>query len=649
MQFKNPELLYFLALLIIPILVHLFQLQKFVKVPFTNVAFLQKLVQQTRKSSRIKKWLILATRMLLFSAILFAFSQPYFSNKNINKKQHTFIYLDNSLSTNSKGEKGNLLQIASQEIIENAPEKDIYSLQTNSEFYEEISKDELKNILLNIKNNSEKLYIPTVLLKISDKNKIETNTLNNNILISDFQNTYNSKFTNVKSTFSAIKLTPSQKNNIAIDSVFISNLNATNFTLNILVKNIGEEKNNIPIAIYDDKKLVSKQSFSIVKNEEKAIQFTIKNQSTFLGKIALTFSDTFSFDNIFYFYLKNTKKINVLAIGNDVNYLSKIYTKEEFNFTNSSLQNINYNAISKQQLIVLNEVKNIPEILRNRLLEFSKNGGHLVIIPNEKSDIISYNSFLSKLKIGKIENLKKDTLKITAINYQHPFFKNVFSKKVTTFQYPNVKNYYPISSVKNSKIVSFENNVPFISQINTNSSKVYLFSSAINKNNSNFLNSPLIVPVFYNFGKLSFEHAQLYYRNGQENKIDIATKLGKDAVLSISNTETSFIPLQKTQQNKVTITTNKQPLEAGFYAVLKENDTIEKLAFNFPKEESSLDFLDLNTLKTTKKNVAISSSIKDVFKTIDKKNEVHWLWKWFLALAIVSLLLEILILKFYKP
>ena len=52
MQFKNPAILYFLALLIIPILVHLFQLQKFVKIPFSNVAFLQKLVQQTRKSSR---------------------------------------------------------------------------------------------------------------------------------------------------------------------------------------------------------------------------------------------------------------------------------------------------------------------------------------------------------------------------------------------------------------------------------------------------------------------------------------------------------------------------------------------------------------------------------------------------------------------
>ncbi len=126
MQFKNPEVLYFLFLLIIPILVHLFQLQKFVKVPFTNVAFLQKLVQENRKSSKLKKWLILANRLLLLLAILFSFSQPFFSDKNSNKEQQNFIYLDNSLSTNAVGEKGNLLQITAQEIIENASKNELY-------------------------------------------------------------------------------------------------------------------------------------------------------------------------------------------------------------------------------------------------------------------------------------------------------------------------------------------------------------------------------------------------------------------------------------------------------------------------------------------------------------------------------------------
>ncbi|MGK0323583.1 MAG: hypothetical protein ACJAR4_001625, partial [Psychroserpens sp.] len=57
MQFKHPELLYALLLLIIPIIVHLFQLRKFKSVAFTNVQFLKELTIQTRKSSQIKKWL----------------------------------------------------------------------------------------------------------------------------------------------------------------------------------------------------------------------------------------------------------------------------------------------------------------------------------------------------------------------------------------------------------------------------------------------------------------------------------------------------------------------------------------------------------------------------------------------------------------
>ncbi|TXD48283.1 BatA domain-containing protein [Polaribacter sp. IC073] len=646
MQFKNPEILYFLALLIIPILVHLFQLQKFVKIPFTNVAFLQKLQQQSRKSSRIKKWLILATRLLLFTAILIAFSQPYFSDTNSTKKQHNFIYLDNSLSTNTKGEKGNLLKIAAQEIIENTDVKNEYSLLTNTDFYKDIGKDELKNVLLKTEKTSIKLDLETILLKISQENKTTTNTSNENILISDFQYNYVNKFTNVTPAFTAIKLEATLKSNVSIDSVFINSKNNNNFTVNVIVKNQGNKKDKLPIALFNGENLISKQSFPIEKDTEKTIQFTVTNTPNFLGKITLSFSDTFSFDNTYFFTLNNNQKTRVLAIGNEATFLSKIYTKEEFEFTSSSLQNTNYNTIQEQQLIVLNELENIPEILLKSLINFSKNNGSIVIIPNEKIDISSYNLFLKNLNLGKIEPQKKDTLKVTTINYKHPIFKNVFSKKVTNFQYPTVQSHYPILA-NTSKIVSFENNASFISQLAN--SNIYYVSSALNKKNSNFLNSPLIVPVFYNFGKMSFQYPKLAYRINQENKIAIETQISKDEILAISNRHNSFIPIQQTYQNKVIITTKEQPLEAGLYKVFKESINIKNIAFNYPKEESLLNFLDLNTLKENHKNITISSSIKDVFEKINKKNEVHWLWKWFLALAIVSLLLEILILKFYKP
>lgn len=649
MHFKNPEILYLLALLIIPVLVHLFQLQKFVKTPFTNVSFLHKIIQQTRQSSRIKKWLILATRLLLFSTIVIAFSQPYISNKKASVKQHNYIYLDNSLSTNTKGKRGDLLQVSAQDIIKHASDKDEYSLLTNSNFYPKKTKNELKNILLKIKNTAKKIDISTVLLKFDTEIKNKIKGLDKIILISDFQNTYKNEFTNVTPIFSAIKLTPVIKNNISVDSIFISNLNTDSFTLNVLVRNQGEPKKNIPIAIYNHSKLISKRSTSFEKNAYKTIEFKIKNQKEFTGKISSNFSDIYPFDNTLYFTLKNNQKINVLSIGKNADFLTKIYNKKEFNFNQSTPQNTDYNSISKQQLIVLNEIENIPDVLIKKMKDFSQNGGSLAIIPNRKSNIYSYNNLLKALGVGKIGSKRNSPLKITAINFEHPLFENVFSKNITNFQYPSVQSYYPIDSNNASKIIGFENNSPFISQIKNKKRTVYWVSASLERDNSNFINSPLIVPVFYNFGKLSFKNSQLFYRIGLTNKIDIETKTRENQVVRILNSENSLIPLQSKFENKVRITTNAASLTPGFYQVLEGKDTIQTLAFNYPKEESFINFMDLNELKKISQKGIITGSISDVFEKINKKNQVHWLWKWFLTLAIVSLLLEILILKFYKP
>jgi hypothetical protein len=136
---------------------------------------------------------------------------------------------------------------------------------------------------------------------------------------------------------------------------------------------------------------------------------------------------------------------------------------------------------------------------------------------------------------------------------------------------------------------------------------------------------------------------------GRTNKIDIETKTRGNEILRILNSENTLIPLQSKFENKVRITTNAASLTLGFQQVLMGKDTIQTLAFNYPKEESFMNFMDLNELKKISQKGIVSGSISDVFKKINKKNQVHWLWKWFLTLAIVSLLLEILILKFYKP
>ncbi|MDB4010454.1 BatA domain-containing protein [Polaribacter sp.] len=648
MQFKNPDILYFLVLLIIPILVHLFHLQKFTKVAFTNVAFLQKIIQQNRKSSRLKKWLLLCVRMLLFSAILFAFSQPYISENEANKKQEHFIYLDTSLSLNSKGDKGDLLKVAVQEIIENTSDKNSYTLQTNSDYYPNISKSELKNILQKVKTTSEKIAISTILLKIRKLHKNKSNTLVKNILISDFQNNYEVEFTNVTPPISIVKLETSTQNNVSIDSVYIASTSIDKTNLKVVVRNQGTKKNNIPITLYNDQKLISKQTFSIEKNGTYTIDFNIDKGTQFLGKIQITLSDTFTFDNRFNFALNSNEKINVLSIGKEADFLSKIYTKKEFIYTHYTPEEINFNAIQKQQLILLNALENITPTVQNSLLEFSKKGGSIVLIPNNDLALDSYRSFFKKLALGNIDSKIEKSLKITDINFDHPFFKSVFYKQVQNFQYPNSKSHFPTSFVNSSNLISYENKEGFIKKVPTKNGNLFWIAAALDSKNSNFINSPLVVPVFYNFAQLSLQPSRMYYSLGVENKIDVKTTLYNDEILSIKSIKNTFIPRQQHAQKKVTITTLEQPEVTDFYYITNKKDTLKTLAFNNPKDESSMTFLNTKSLAKNNKNISTSNSIKEHFQEINEKSEVHWLWKWFLTLAIVSLLLEILILKFFK-
>ena len=155
MQFKHPEFLYALFALIIPILVHLFQLRRFQKVNFTNVQFLKAVTVQTRKSSQIKKWLT-----------LFAFAQPFLALEEIvGKKSKTVLYLDNSFSMQAKGSKGPLLKRAVQEILSDLPEEETISIFTNTETFVDVSKQDIQNDLLQIEYSSNQLSYSAAYLK----------------------------------------------------------------------------------------------------------------------------------------------------------------------------------------------------------------------------------------------------------------------------------------------------------------------------------------------------------------------------------------------------------------------------------------------------------------------------------------------------
>lgn len=652
MQFKHPEILYALLLLIIPILVHLFQLQRFKKVPFTNVYFLKKIVQQTRKSSRLKKYLILLTRMAAFTCLIIAFSQPYFSKNNIHNNVVTNIYLDNSYSMKAKGEQGELLKDITQKIIENTQEKNgSYSLFTNNNSFKNIDSKTLKNELINLQYATTPFNLSTVFLKINSQKNTSTNTLYKNIIISDFQE-YNSEnkidVTNVNSVVNILKVAPKSIQNIFIDSIYISQENNSNININIVVKSNQNDAETTAISLFNDSKLLGKATLNFKNSNTAIANFTLPN-TTILHGIVTIKDQYLDFDNTFYFTHAKPEKINVLSIEKNASFLNRIFTEKEFNFTSTLIQKLDYNFIKSQHVILLNELETIPAELTKLLKDFYENGGKIVIIPSTNSELNSYNYLFHHFTIGSILTKHEAAHKITTLVFEHPLLKNVFEKKVTNFQYPTTELYYKTQLKNSSTVIKLDTNEAFLSAfVNKNNGALYWFASPLNNDISNFTESPIVVPVFYNFATNNTTNFDLYHTIQPQNSIEIIASLGKDQVLKMANSETEFIPLQQISTNKASLKIDDNTLKSGFYTITSLNSTIKTLAFNYNRKECSLNNISLNDLTKNNKNLVINNTIDNFFNELHDAQKINWLFKWFLAFSVLFLLIEMLILKYFK-
>lgn len=640
MQFKYPEILYALFLLLIPIIIHLFQFRKFQKEAFTNVAFLKEVSIQTRKSSQLKKWLTLLTRLFLLAAIIFAFAQPFLSKSSEFKtKSNTIIYLDNSFSMQANGSQGELLQRAIQDIITNVPENESFTLITNDETYNNTTIKGIKNDLLAINYSSKSLSYDAIFLKC--QRLLKSSSGNSNLIfISDFQQN-KGDFNPKKDTLiniNAVKLKPVSINNISIDSAFISNASADKIELQVVFKNTGNSIDNVPISLFNNNQLIAKTSVSLDK--EIKTSFSLPINEVINGKITIE-DNHLQFDNSLFFTINETPKLNVLSINEqDDSFLRKIYTDKEFNYNASPLNKLDYNIINDQNLIVLNEIKQIPISLVGALKAFTQQGGYIIIIPSADVDINSYNALLLNYEnsFNPITNSEKQVM---IINYEHPLFKNdVFEKRVTNFQYPKINSFYSYKNIPKSQILNYEDGQAFLFQ----NKNTYIFTAPLNINNSNFKNSPLIVPTLYNIAKFSFKIPALYYTIGNENSFDISVSLHQDDILSLVSKDINFIPKQQYYNNKVVITTDENPILANIYSVNDKNESLQNVSYNYNRNESNLIYQDIESIS----HVTVSNSVSDIFNIIKSETKVNELWKWFAIFALAFLIIEMLILKYFK-
>lgn len=646
MQFKHPEILYFLFLLVIPILVHLFQLRRFKKEYFTNVKILKELSIQTRKSSKLKKWLLLATRLLLLASVIIAFAQPFFTAKDSkNASNELYIILDNSYSMQAKGQKGELLKRAVEDLLEHAPENQNLSLLTNSENFWNTDIKSIQKELQNLKYSATAFNLESVLNQVKARKSAFGKDV---VIITDAVGLEGKQLSSITKDLNTLFVVPKaeQKNNISIDSVFINQTLDNFYEIGVKLTTYGDDLKEIPIGLYNKEKLVAKTLVKL-ESKSKTMNFTIPKED-FNGYFSIS-DNGLDYDNQLYFSISKPEKKNVISIGETEksNFLSRIYTNDEFEYKNFPIENLDYNSLEKQDAIVLNELKEIPQALQTTLKSFVEKGGNLVVIPATESSLSNLNSFLSNIANMQFGAVSTSEKMVTKIHFNHPLFQSVFEKKVANFQYPNTKSAFTISSATPA-ILSYQDQSSFLTAKSNGISTVYVFAAAINKVNSNFQNSPLIVPTFYNMAQNDQKTGVVTMKIGENNPFIVDAELAKDEILEVKTTSKTtgekFIPVQQILNNKAKLTFNDLPKEAGNYGIFNQNKLIKNVSFNYSRTEGNIDNSNIDALS----NYKIVESIESVFDTLKFDRQDTSIWKWFVFLTLLFLVLEILIQKIVK-
>jgi hypothetical protein len=655
MSFNYPQFLWALTALAIPIIIHLFNFRRTTRIFFSNTRFLKQVKQETTQKRKLKRYLILASRLLFLLFMVLAFAQPFLpAREQLTSQRNLVIYLDNSYSMSAPvQEKVRGLDAAIAyvgEIAELFPAETRFKLLTNdfAPFSNSFkSKSEIIDQLSQIRFSSTARSATEILKRIDDSN----NTV---FWISDFQQATFGENLMLDSTWN-IRLVPvefSGVSNVYVDSVYLSNPFI-----------IGGEKNSIQVRLRNSgpktiEGLVSRlaingvqaatSSVTIQPNSSVETSFDLSGGLQGNNKVVFSFSDfPVSFDNEFYFTLNYAGRLRVVEIKAEagVTYVEQVYgNKQLFDFKSYTTANVDYSAFADANLLVLNGINQIDQALSTALRQYLDNQGVLMIFPGTEPDARSYQN-LTLPNLARVENAGR--LPLDKPDFKNPFFENVFEEKSAAVAMPTAQRVWDWGQDR-SAILSFQSGQPFLSRMNN----VYLAASALNTAVSDFATHALFVPVMYRVAATGNRQDSKPYHYLSSGLVSVAADSlgGEEPVRMVGERE--LVPAQRKTGNRVLLELPRYEVSPGFYWVTHQRDTLDLVAFNLEKRES-----ELATFTNTEILAAFGGSKAALFDADSPQafsNEIKArylgtpLWKYALVLALVFLLVEVLLIRFLK-
>jgi len=644
------------------------------------VQFLKNVKQESKSRSDLKHLLILLMRMLAIAALVFAFARPFIPSgkqNSVPSQSIIGIYVDNSFSTEAESKYGKILEVEKKKALEIAkayPEDTEFLFLTNDfnlKHQHFVSKEQFKDFVLETKTSPTVRKTSSAVLKMK--------TIFNNFkkkhysiyLISDFQK-ISSDIDLIESDSSSnitfVPILSEKTDNLFIDSVWFENPNRPVNQideLNISITNTSDEAyTQMPLKLFINDSLKSTGSFSVKAHSQTNEKINFLNDKTGIVNGRVEISDfPITYDNVFYFNynLNDTNKILIIReTGKPNKFINTVFS----GIKNSSLktisvknaENFNFNNFN---VIISDGLTEIPENLKDGFLNFSRDGGILIIFPVTNCKISSYNKFFNEANLNYITGIDTSEIEAEKLNYNSKILRNIFKKREKNTDMPFILKRVKFSNLTNideEVILYSEKNDKLISSATYGNGIIFIFALNADKSSGNLVYHPLWVSLLYNMVFYNSAGKNIYFIIGSDFVIPARNEnANTDNTFRIVNNSTDIIPQSvNTDENNYKLFINNNIRKAGHYNILFGNKQIKGISLNYNRKESDLNHYTYKELENyssdfSEKNISVLNGNKELLKeTLINKNQGTHLEKLFLILALLFIALEILIIKLLK-
>jgi hypothetical protein len=685
MKFLFPTFLFALFTIAIPIIIHLFSFRQFKTVYFSNVSFLKDIKKESKKKSRLKQLLLLIARILTLIFLVFAFSQPYLPTNEDAKKQANqlvAIYIDNSFSMNALSEQGQLLDVAKNKAVEIClayPAGTKFRLFTNDlepKHQHDVNKEQFVQQVTAIQTSP--IVIPHSLIYNRFAMQIQEveNTDKNLYIISDFQRSVTDleNYSDESIFIYYLPLVPNQIANLYIDSCWVEvpahRLNQEE-EIFVRIKNSSDQTyQNLPLKLVLNDSIKSITNFSVSAQNEitTSLKYTNNSSGSQLGKIEIS-DYPFTHDNkwfISYFVESNLKALAIFNNNPDsqegLKSISALLENDEYiQLDKTNIQSLQISKLNDYNTIFLLNLENFSSGFLNELEKAVKNGTSVVLFPGSRNNPNFNNTLLTRFGANLILGSDTTKQKISGIDFDNNFFKNVFKKREQNAILPEINGHLKFEEnirTAETHLLWFQNNDKALSVLNYELGKIWIFSFPLGKENDSFAHDVLFVPTIYNIVLNSVPDQEMSFIVGQKTFYDLAKdeNLNLNASIEVENiiTGEKFIPSKTISPRGTRIEFAEQISEAGHYLIRNDNSILSAMAFNYNRKESDLRYFSNSELEEKfeilqLKNATIIEDVESNFSEVfDDIQNGKQLWKICILLALAFILTEVLISRFWN-